>query len=122
SVGETAPLLYTANYNSNDPSLALTHSPVGYLTYASFTFWNEPYASAHQLAFSAALLLVVLVLVLIVVSRLVVALTQRYAPERQARLPRRLRRPPAGPTEALPAAAPVPGADPGGWPSQGGSR
>jgi phosphate transport system permease protein len=101
SVGETAPLLYTAGWSTRAPTLALTHSPVGYLTYAVFTFYNEPYASAHQLAAAAALLLIVLVLLLIVVSRVVVSLTQRYAPERQDTTGRRRRRP-AMPTEAPP--------------------
>jgi phosphate transport system permease protein len=80
AMGETAPLLYTAGWSTRAPTFALTHSPVGYLTYAVWTFYNEPYDSAHQLAHEAALLLVVLVLVLIVASRLVVALTQRHAP------------------------------------------
>lgn len=89
AVGETAPLLYTAGWSTRDPTLALTHSPIGYLTYAVFTFYSEPYPSAHQLASSAALLLVTLVLLLIVVSRLVVSFTQRYSPERQAKVSRR---------------------------------
>lgn len=99
AVGETAPLLYTAGWSTRDPSLALTHSPVGYVTYAVFTFFSEPYASAHQLANAAALILVVLVVVLIVVSRVVVSFTQRYSPERQDR-PGRRRAP--KPTEAPP--------------------
>lgn len=85
SVGETAPLLYTAGWSSRSPSLALTHSPVGYLTYAAFTFYNEPYASAHQLAYSASFLLVVMVVLLIVVARLVVSYTQRYSPDQHGR-------------------------------------
>ena len=99
AVGETAPLLYTAGWSTRDPSLALTHSPVGYLTYAVFTFFSEPYASAHQLANAAALMLVLLVLFLVVVSRLVVSTTQRYSPERGDRT--RGRRAPR-PTEAPP--------------------
>jgi phosphate transport system permease protein len=80
AMGETAPLLYTAGWSTRAPTFALTHSPVGYLTYAVWTFYNEPYNSAHQLAHDAALLLVVLVVVLIVVARVVVAATQRHAP------------------------------------------
>lgn len=83
AVGETAPLLYTAEWSNNLPTLQLTHSPVGYLTYPVYTFFDQPEASAHQLAYSAALLLVVLVLALIVVARVLVARTQRHAPERQ---------------------------------------
>lgn len=92
SVGETAPLLYTAGWYTKAPTLALTHQPVGYLTYAVFTFYNEPYASAHQLAHEAALLLVVLVVLLIVISRLVVSFTQRHSPDRQQRMPLFFRR------------------------------
>ena len=85
SVGETAPLLYTAGWSTRAPTGALTHSPVGYLTYAAFTFYNEPYASAHQLAYAASFLLVVMVVALIVVARLVVSYTQRYSPDQQGR-------------------------------------
>lgn len=93
SLGETAPLLYTAGYNSKGPSGALTHSPVGYLTYDVFTFYNYPYKSAQHLAYEAALLLVVLVVVLIIVSRIIVSYSQRYSPDRQQRMSRRQRRP-----------------------------
>lgn len=79
SIGETAPLLYTAGYSAQNPSLALTHAPVGYLTYAVWTFYNQPVVAAQHLAMDAALLLIVGVLSLIIVARLVVALTQRYA-------------------------------------------
>ncbi|HTV11696.1 MAG TPA: phosphate ABC transporter permease PstA [Acidimicrobiales bacterium] len=77
SVGETAPLLYTAGFTNSLPTLNLTHSPVGYLTYAVWTFYNYPSAGVQHLSYDAALILVVLVLVLIVVSRLIVSLTQR---------------------------------------------
>ena len=83
AVGETAPLLYTAEWSNHLPTAQLTHSPVGYLTYPVYTFFDQPEASAHQLAYSAALLLMVLVLLLIVIARLVVARTQRHSPERQ---------------------------------------
>lgn len=105
AVGETAPLLYTAGWSTRGPALAMTHSPVGYLTYAVFTFYNEPYASAHQLAHEAALLLLLLVLALIVVSRAVVNLSQRHSPERQERATRRRRQP----TEAPPVGDETPG-------------
>ena len=32
AIGETAPLLYTAGFSNSMPSLALTHSPISYLT------------------------------------------------------------------------------------------
>lgn len=92
SVGETAPLLYTAGYSGNSPTLALTHSPVGYLTYAVFTFYNQPSNTAHQLANAGALMLIVMVLALIVFARVVVSFTQRYSPDRQQRLSSRAKR------------------------------
>ena len=50
SVGETAPLLYTANWSDLNPSLALTHSAVGYLTYVVYFFApiNQPYRHANN--------------------------------------------------------------------------
>jgi phosphate transport system permease protein len=85
AMGETAPLLYTAGFNTQIPGAPwhLTHNPVGYLTYIVWTFYDEPYNSARQLANEAALLLVALVVVLILASRVIVALSQRYAPDRQ---------------------------------------
>lgn len=72
AVGETAPLIYTAGWSQYLPTPALTHSAVGYLTYAVWTFISEPYASANALAYTAALLLMILVLALNVVARLAV--------------------------------------------------
>ncbi len=77
SVGETAPLLYTAGFSESLPTLHLTHAPIGYLTYAVWTFYNSPFKGQQDLSYDAALILVVLVLVLIVASRLIVSLTQR---------------------------------------------
>jgi phosphate transport system permease protein len=79
SVGETAPLLYTASWSVSNPSLALTHSPVGYLTYAIWAFYDEPTASSVDLSYDAALLLLVIVLLLILLGRLVVTRSRRYA-------------------------------------------
>lgn len=73
SVGETAPLLYTAGWSSYMWSGQLTQSPVGYLTYAIWAFINEPFAEAHALAYAAALLTTGFVLVISLVSRLVLA-------------------------------------------------
>lgn len=86
AVGETAPLLYTAGHSNFAPTGQLTHSPIGYLTYGVFTYYNEPNAAAHQLANAAALLLLVLVLLLIVVARVVVSVTQRFSPDRPQQL------------------------------------
>ncbi|MDI9259249.1 phosphate ABC transporter permease PstA [Alicyclobacillus sendaiensis] len=71
-LGETAPLLYTAGWNSNNPSLALTHSQVGYLTYVAYTYLDEPYAQARQLAYAAGFVLLMLILVIQLVVRFVV--------------------------------------------------
>ena len=86
AMGETAPLLYTAGFNNALPAAPwhLTHNPVGYLTYVVYTFFDEPYTSAHELANQAALLLLAFVIVLIVIARVVVAVTQRNSPDRQS--------------------------------------
>lgn len=78
SVGETAPLLYTAGFTNQLPTFHLHNSPVGYLTYAVWTYYNSPFTSFKNLSYDAALILVVLVLLFIVASRLIVGLTQRH--------------------------------------------
>jgi phosphate transport system permease protein len=60
-LGETAPLIYTAGWSNFMPSLQLTHSPVGYLTYVVWTFISQPFEQSHQLAYAAAALLMILV-------------------------------------------------------------
>jgi phosphate transport system permease protein len=69
SVGETAPLLYTAGWSNFMWDGHLTHSPVGYLTYAIWTFINEPFASANALAYAAALLVTGFVLIINILAR-----------------------------------------------------
>jgi phosphate transport system permease protein len=86
SVGETAPLLYTAGassgyWNGSFIGPAPT-SQMPYLTYAPWTFGQVPEAAAQALSHDAALLLVVIVLGLILTARLVVRLTQKYSPDR----------------------------------------
>jgi phosphate transport system permease protein len=71
SVGETAPLLYTAGWSNYLWNGDVTRSPIGYLTYAIWTFINEPFASSHQLAYAAAFLVTMFVLVIHVISRFV---------------------------------------------------
>lgn len=78
-LGETAPLLYTASWSNYDPTLALTHSPVGYLTYVVWVFIQEPFSSAHRLAYVAALLLMAAVLAINLVARQVLAHRQTEA-------------------------------------------
>ncbi|NNN14020.1 MAG: phosphate ABC transporter permease PstA [Acidimicrobiaceae bacterium] len=82
ATGETAPLLYTAGYSQNLPKLAVTHSPLGYLTYAVWTFYNQPSKAAVQLSYDAAFLLIVGVVLLIVISRIVVSASQKHSENR----------------------------------------
>lgn len=63
-MGETAPLIYTAGWSNFNPTWQMTKNPIGYLTYVVWTYLNEPYDSAHQLAYTAALLLIAIVVVL----------------------------------------------------------
>ena len=81
TIGETAPLLYTAGWSDANPSLALTNSPVGYLTYPVWAFApiNQPVAHANILSYDAALLLLVFVLLLITLGRVIVAVSRRHA-------------------------------------------
>ncbi len=79
AMGETAPLLYTAGWSNNFPTAHVTHSPLGYLTYAVWTDYNQPLASSAELSASAAALLLVLVLMMILLSRLVMKLTGKYS-------------------------------------------
>lgn len=69
-LGETAPLIYTAGWANFNPTWGLTKNPVGYLTYVVWTYLNEPFPAAHQLAYTAALLIVALVLLAHVAVRL----------------------------------------------------
>jgi phosphate transport system permease protein len=71
SIGETAPLLYTAGWSNYLWDGRLTHSPIGYLTYAVYTFINEPFASANALAYAAAFLVTGFVLVINIMSRFI---------------------------------------------------
>lgn len=81
AVGETAPLLYTAGTSDSNPTLTLTHAPVGYLTYFVYAFspTNQPYKSANILSYDAALILLVIVILLIILGRVVIAISRRNA-------------------------------------------
>jgi len=76
--GETAPLIYTANFSTTLPH-SLTHAGFPYLTYVVFTFYNDPEVQKHYLSYDAALILVAIVLLLLVSSRIVVSRTQRHS-------------------------------------------
>jgi len=64
SLGETAPLIYTAGWSNFLWNGRLIHEPIGYLTYVIWSFINQPYRSAHALAFAAAFLIILMVLVI----------------------------------------------------------
>jgi phosphate transport system permease protein len=81
--GETAPLIYTANFAPTLPH-SLTHASFPYLTYVVFQYYNAPQESYHALSYDAALILVVIVLLLLVSSRIIVARTQRHAESARA--------------------------------------
>ncbi len=83
AVGETAPLLFTANFSNTLWTGAFIHSHgFGYLTYVAYTFWSYPSKHANDLSYDAGLILIVLVLLLLVTARLIVARTQRFAESR----------------------------------------
>lgn len=71
SVGETAPLLYTAGWSNYMWTGHLTKEPIGYLTYAIWAFITEPFASAHALAYAAAFFVTLFVLIISVIARIV---------------------------------------------------
>ncbi len=77
SMGETAPLLYTAGWSNYMWTGNLTKEPIGYLTYVIWTFINEPFAESHMLAFAAAFLITAGVLMLILVGRWYMVRAQR---------------------------------------------
>jgi phosphate transport system permease protein len=81
SVGETAPLIYTAGFSSypiniHDPIHSLLHSQIGYLTYVIWSFIEQPDAASHALAFAAAFLVMLFVLIINIGVRLVVRRTK----------------------------------------------
>ncbi|CAG4916536.1 unnamed protein product [Acidocella sp. C78] len=71
SVGETAPLIYTAGWSNYLWTGKLTNEPIGYLTYVIWTFINEPNPQSHALAFAAALLVMLVVLAINIGVRMV---------------------------------------------------
>lgn len=79
AMGETAPMLYTAGWSDSLPTGQLTHSPVGYLTYPIWTFYNLPSKSAQDMSYNAALLLIVFLLLLIVMGRLITWFARRHS-------------------------------------------
>jgi phosphate transport system permease protein len=61
------------------PDQQLTHSPVGYLTYPIWTFYNLPSKTAQDLSYDAAFLLIVFLLLLIILGRLITWFARRHS-------------------------------------------
>jgi phosphate transport system permease protein len=81
SVGETAPLIYTAGFSAypldlTAPIHSLLHSQIGYLTYVIWSFIEQPDAQSHALAFAAAFLVMLFVLIINIGVRLVIRRTK----------------------------------------------
>jgi phosphate transport system permease protein len=79
AIGETAPMLYTAGWSDSLPTAKLTDSPLGYLTYPIWTFYNLPSKSALDLSYDAAFLLIVFLLLLIILGRLITWFARRHS-------------------------------------------
>jgi phosphate transport system permease protein len=79
AVSETAPTLYTAGWSASLPTGQLTHSPVGYLTYPIWTFYNLPSKTAQDLSYDAAFLLIVLLVLVVMLGRLVTRFARRHS-------------------------------------------
>ena len=79
AIGETAPMLYTAGWSDSPPTGKLTDSPVGYLTYPIWTFYNLPSKSAQDLSDNAAFVLIWFVLLLIILGRLITWFSRRHS-------------------------------------------
>ncbi|HVE20814.1 MAG TPA: phosphate ABC transporter permease PstA [Acidocella sp.] len=77
SVGETAPLIYTAGWSNFLWNGRFTNEPVGYLTYVIWTFIDQPNAQSHALAFAAAFLVMMVVLAINIGVRLTVRRSTR---------------------------------------------
>ena len=77
STGELAPLLFTAGFTDNNPSLQLFHHQVPYLTNVIFTDLSLPGARAHATAAAAGMLSLIILIVLIALGRLVAGRARR---------------------------------------------
>ena len=78
TIGETAPLLFTAGWSDQNPAAHLTNSPVGFLTYPIWSFYQYGPASL-ALSYDSAFLLLVLVLLLIIAGRIIIWRSRRNA-------------------------------------------
>jgi phosphate transport system permease protein len=78
SVGETAPLIYTAGWSNYLWNGHFTNEPIGYLTYAVWAFVTEPFESAHTLAYAAAFFVMLFVLITSIASRMLLAKSRSW--------------------------------------------
>jgi phosphate transport system permease protein len=69
AMGETAPLLYTAEWSQLYPSLGLTHHSVAYLTYMVWEYSQQPFPQSVALAYVAGFTLMVLVCAASILAR-----------------------------------------------------
>jgi phosphate transport system permease protein len=65
STGETAPLLFTADFSNAAPKLGIHNSPIGYLTYVSYTDYSLPGGQAMAAAAGAVTLIILLILIIL---------------------------------------------------------
>ena len=77
STGETAPLLFTANFSNFNPSTAVFNNPVGYLTYVTYYYIGLPSNQDQALASAAAGITILMILLLIFAGRLITARQRR---------------------------------------------
>jgi phosphate transport system permease protein len=75
STGETAPLLFTANFSDQNPTGLF--APVGYLTNVTYTDIQLPGTATQDLAYAAAGVTVLLVLLLIFAGRRITLRSRR---------------------------------------------
>ncbi len=78
TVGETAPLLFTAGWSDQNPTGKLTNSPIGFLTYPIWSFYQYG-PKSQDLSYDSAFLLLVLVLLLIIAGRVIIWRSRRNA-------------------------------------------
>jgi phosphate transport system permease protein len=76
SVGETAPLIYTAGWSASTWRGHFTHEQIGYLTYVIWTAFDSTTPEGRGLAFSAAFLVMLVVLIINIGVRLTVRRTK----------------------------------------------
>jgi phosphate transport system permease protein len=77
AVGETAPLLAVAGWSDQNPTGQLTNSPIGYLTYPIFSFFQSTNPESVDLSYDSAFLLLIFVMLIIVVGRVIIWRSRR---------------------------------------------